>query len=83
MTDRPLGGEQRARLVTGLLERSGPAAGPRPAAELLVVVGGDVVPWRYPPRADLRFGEWAAARGAPLPAPRAPAPPTYPTWRCS
>ncbi|WP_338320819.1 aminoglycoside adenylyltransferase family protein [Streptomyces lonarensis] len=57
VTDRSLDGEQRERLVTGLLELSGPGGGPRPV-ELLVVVRGDVVPWRYPPRADLLFGEW-------------------------
>src|SRR5690606_33657538 len=28
------------------------------ALEVTVVVQNDVVPWRYPPRRELQFGEW-------------------------
>ena len=56
---RALTDDQRRALVDGLLRISGggPAPEPRPV-ELTVVVQSDVRPWRYPPRAELQFGEW-------------------------
>ncbi|MDG9692655.1 aminoglycoside adenylyltransferase family protein [Streptomyces sp. DH17] len=47
---------QRAALTEELLKVSG-GEGRRPV-ELIVVVHGDVRPWRYPPRRDYLYGEW-------------------------
>lgn len=51
---------ERERLIDGLLWISGSRArrGPARPVELIVVVGGDVRPWRYPPRMDFLYGEW-------------------------
>jgi predicted nucleotidyltransferase len=58
--DRSLGPGQRRALVDGLLALSGRDTRPghwRPI-ELTLVVHGEVVPWRYPPRFDFQYGEW-------------------------
>ncbi|MFE0981254.1 aminoglycoside adenylyltransferase family protein [Streptomyces rochei] len=47
---------RRAALTEELLKVSG-GEGRRPV-ELIVVVHGDVRPWRYPPRRDYLYGEW-------------------------
>ncbi len=60
VTDRTLDRAERAALVAGLLPMSDRALrGPdgRPI-ELVSVVRGDVVPWRYPPTMDFLYGEW-------------------------
>lgn len=56
---RPITGPARRRLVEGLLVISGRPGEPgtRPL-EVMAVVLGDVVPWRYPPRVELVYGEW-------------------------
>lgn len=53
----------RKALVTDLLAVSAPpGAGPTlRALEVTVVVRSDVVPWRYPARRELQFGEWQRA----------------------
>nr|WP_235787147.1 aminoglycoside adenylyltransferase family protein [Streptomyces mutabilis] len=50
---------RRAALTEELLTVS-QGAGRRPV-ELLVVVHGDIRPWRYPPRRDYLYGEWLRA----------------------
>ncbi len=53
----------RRALMLDLLQHSawpGESASLR-ALEVTVVVQGDVVPWRYPPRRELQFGEWLRA----------------------
>lgn len=57
VTRQPLRARERCALVDGLLRVSGHRTGRRPL-EVTVVVQGDVRPWRYPPTADLVFGEW-------------------------
>ncbi|MFF9188075.1 aminoglycoside adenylyltransferase family protein [Streptomyces rochei] len=47
---------RRAALTQEMLKLSG-GEGRRPV-ELIVVVHGDVRPWRYPPRRDYLYGEW-------------------------
>ncbi len=63
---------ERRALLDGLLTISGFANGARPV-ELTVVVQSDVRPWRYPPTADFRYGEWLRDEletgGAPRPEP--------------
>ncbi|CAL9549534.1 aminoglycoside adenylyltransferase family protein [Streptomyces sp. enrichment culture] len=62
---RPTTYEERAWLTAELLGVSG-GEGRRPV-ELIVVVHGDVRPWRYPPRREYLYGEWlrdAYERGA-------------------
>lgn len=55
-------GEQR-RIVDALLASSCAAPDqPRRPVELAVVVHAEVHPWRYPPRFDLRFGDWMRDR---------------------
>jgi streptomycin 3"-adenylyltransferase len=51
---------ERRDLVTGLLSRSGRGdpSGRARSLEVTVVVRSDVVPWRYPPRQDLQYGDW-------------------------
>jgi predicted nucleotidyltransferase len=60
VTARPLGDDERRRLVRGVMAVSGrrAAAGPDRPVELTVVVQRDVRPWRYPPVADFQYGEW-------------------------
>lgn len=58
--DAPLAEPLRRALMTDLLAVSawpGSNATLR-ALEVTVVVHGDVVPWRYPPRREMQFGEW-------------------------
>lgn len=54
----PLDEAVRAGLTGELLRLSGQ---PR-ALEVSVLVLGDVLPWRYPPRLELQFGEWLRER---------------------
>jgi predicted nucleotidyltransferase len=58
--DRRLDRDERRTLVDRLLPLSGRDTRPadwRPI-DLTLVVRGEVVPWRYPPRFDFQFGEW-------------------------
>jgi len=80
IVDAPLAEPARRGLMTGLLAVSawpGTLASCR-ALEVTVLALGEVVPWRYPPRRELQFGEWLrddlrAGLGAGTPT--APAPP--------
>lgn len=59
-TDMPLSVKIRKELVYRLMKissKSGNKRGVRPL-ELTVVNLSDVVPWRYPPRSELVYGEW-------------------------
>ncbi|QHE84389.1 aminoglycoside adenylyltransferase family protein [Hydrogenophaga sp. BPS33] len=58
--DAPLPEPQRRDLMTALLRVSAwPGTDPDlRALEVTVLVLGDVLPWRYPPRRELQFGEW-------------------------
>ncbi|WP_280401354.1 aminoglycoside adenylyltransferase family protein [Nocardia carnea] len=60
VVERSLGDEVRKSLADSLLRVSGrwPRSGPARPVELTVVVRGDLVPWRYPPRSDFVYGEW-------------------------
>ncbi|MFF1379452.1 aminoglycoside adenylyltransferase family protein [Streptomyces sp. NPDC058308] len=60
VTRRSLGDCQRRSLVKGLLEISGLTSEVRPV-EVTVVVESEVRPWRFPPTADLLYGEWLRA----------------------
>jgi streptomycin 3"-adenylyltransferase len=53
-------GEQRRKLVDGLLDISGRRARLTPGrpVELIIVVHDEVRPWRYPPVCDFLYGEW-------------------------
>lgn len=58
--DAPLAEPQRRALMRDLLAVSawpGSSATLR-ALEVTVLVQGDVLPWRYPPRREMQFGEW-------------------------
>jgi predicted nucleotidyltransferase len=58
--ERRLTGDERRAIIEGLQPLSGRSARPlewRPI-ELTLVVRDEVVPWRYPPRFDLQYGEW-------------------------
>jgi len=60
IVDGPLAEPARRGLMTGLLAVSawpGTQASCR-ALEVTVLALGEVVPWRYPPRRELQFGEW-------------------------
>ena len=63
VVDRRLTDAERRAVIDGLLPISGRHT--RPAAwrpvELTLVVGGEIRPWRYPPRFDLQYGEWLRA----------------------
>lgn len=64
VVQRRLPADERRALVDGLLPLSGRDTRPghwRPI-ELTLVVRGDVVPWRYPPRFDFQYGEWLRTR---------------------
>jgi streptomycin 3"-adenylyltransferase len=54
----PLSEPVRQSLMSDLLSVSAPPGGPVRALEVTVVVQADVLPWRYPPRRELQFGEW-------------------------
>jgi predicted nucleotidyltransferase len=57
---RRLGADERRAIIEGLLPLSGRETRParwRPV-EFTLVVRDEVVPWRYPPRFDLQYGEW-------------------------
>ena len=57
---RRLTHDERIELTRSLMRISGRRAqgGPARPIELVVVVQGEVRPWRYPPRCDLLYGEW-------------------------
>lgn len=58
---RRLGPADRRRLVAGLLELSGRSferAGGLRALELTVLAMPEILPWRFPPRFELQYGEW-------------------------
>ncbi len=57
---RPTTWEERREIVDRLLDTSGRRArrGPDRPVELTIVVQAGVRPWRYPPRAELQYGEW-------------------------
>ncbi len=60
IVDAPLAEPSRHALMLDLLGVSawpGSSAALR-ALEVTVLAHGDVVPWRYPPRRELQFGEW-------------------------
>lgn len=60
VSGRHLTEDDRRRLVSGLLEISGPDSlevALRPV-ELTIVAQADVRPWRYPPRCEFQYGEW-------------------------
>lgn len=60
LVDTPITGATRLEVVAELLKLSGWNAvdsQSRPL-DIAFVVLGDVVPWRFPPRCDLMFGEW-------------------------
>jgi streptomycin 3"-adenylyltransferase len=59
-TRRSLTDTQRRALVAGLMPISGPGNGGR-HLELTIVVQSHVRPWRYPPEADLLYGDWLRA----------------------
>lgn len=61
--DRPLDDAVRQALLLDLLTVSAPPGQSEAlrAMEVTVVVRSDVVPWRYPPRRELQFGEWLRA----------------------
>lgn len=52
--------EQRKALVSRLMSVSGAVGNPQGIMplELTVITVSDVVPWRYPPRAEFVYGEW-------------------------
>ncbi len=72
VTRQGMDDRERRALVDGLLPISGPRVGAR-SIELTVVVQSEVRPWRYPPTADFRYGDWLReqieANGPPQPAP--------------
>ncbi|MEU1983920.1 aminoglycoside adenylyltransferase family protein [Nocardia sp. NPDC019395] len=73
VVDTSLRCDVRKKLAGTLMRVSGrwPRSGPARPVELTVVVHDELVPWRYPPRADFVYGEWLRAefeRGY-LPAP--------------
>lgn len=58
---RPLGDAMRQALMRELLAHSAPPGSPGTtlrALEVTVVALGEVVPWRYPARREMQFGEW-------------------------
>lgn len=73
-TTQTMNDSERQHLADGLLAISGAPQHGRPI-ELIVVVQSDLNPWRYPPIADFRYGEWlreqytvhGASRGQQLP----------------
>lgn len=61
--EKPLLDATRRVMVEGLMKISGAGAssGPGRPVEVTVVNLPDVVPWRYPPRKELVYGEWLRA----------------------
>lgn len=60
VVERRLSADERRQIIEGLLPLSGRETR-RPSwrpIELTLVVRSEVVPWRYPPRLDLQYGEW-------------------------
>lgn len=56
----PLSEAVRRALMLDLLTVSSPMSsdGTVRPLEVTVIVHGDVIPWRYPPRRELQYGEW-------------------------
>jgi streptomycin 3"-adenylyltransferase len=61
ITRRTLTEVKRRAVTAGLLRLSGDGAEDRRFLEVTIVVQSQVRPWRYPPHADLLFGEWLRA----------------------
>ncbi len=61
--EHPLSEAARRKMVADLMKISGGGAnsGPTRPVEVTVVNLSDVVPWRYPPRYELVYGEWLRA----------------------
>ena len=57
---QPLAEHARNELMRALLHHSAPPGSSTllRALEVTVVAIGEVVPWRYPPRGEMQFGEW-------------------------
>jgi aminoglycoside 9-adenylyltransferase len=73
--NQPLAEAKRKKVVARLMAasgRMGNAAGARPI-ELTIIHLAQIVPWRYPPRSELLYGEWLrqdfAENRAPKPEP--------------
>jgi aminoglycoside 9-adenylyltransferase len=73
--NQPLAEAKRKKVVARLMAasgRMGDAAGARPI-ELTIIHLAEIVPWRYPPRSELLYGEWLrqdfAENRAPKPEP--------------
>jgi predicted nucleotidyltransferase len=49
---------ERRQLIERLMPLSGHGAGGSRSIELTIVARPDIVPWRYPPRQDLLYGDW-------------------------
>ncbi|MFE4665342.1 aminoglycoside adenylyltransferase family protein [Streptomyces sp. NPDC056716] len=62
VVERPLTDTQRRDLVRELMEVSGAPGDPgRRPVELIVVVHGEISPWRSPPTCEFLYGEWLRA----------------------
>jgi streptomycin 3"-adenylyltransferase len=72
VSGRSMDDRERRTLVARLVPISGPPVGAR-SLELTVVVHTEVRPWRFPPTADFRYGDWLRkeieTNGPPRPAP--------------
>ncbi len=64
VVEQPLPEAIRRDLVAGLMKVSGNGAkgGAARALEVTVINLSDVVPWRYPPKNELVYGEWLRAK---------------------
>ncbi len=60
VTARPGSDDEKRRLIGRILPMSGRGdpTGASRSVELTIVVQGDVVPWRYPPRLEFQYGDW-------------------------
>lgn len=61
---RALGGQERAAIVERLLQISGRSStdGVGRPIELTILARPALVPWRYPPRLELQYGEWMRSK---------------------
>lgn len=59
VTDRPTTHDERAKLVTNILQISGVyQKSSKPPIEMTIVVKSEINPWHYPPKFDFQYGEW-------------------------